>query len=246
MVRKRILLGLALLSGLTTFAKELPKPNSGNRAFVLDLVDVLSESEEIALCNKLKAYYDSTSNEIAIVLDDYLEDEEISMYSLEIAREWNVGHEKRNGVLIYAAMKERKIFIHVGDGLTHRITDGLTGEVIRKVITPNFKSVGYYQGLDQAIDQLILYAAGEYNNDGKRDKNGMPGWVIIVVIILLLVLFTNFGDNSGTTMRGTRHRGPFIGGGFGGFGGGGGSSGGFGGFGGGGGGFSGGGAGGSW
>lgn len=235
-----------LLVAFFGFAKDIPPPNKGNRAFVKDISDVLTEEQEIQLCNKLLAYDDSTSNQIAVLIDESLEGEDAFTYSIKVAREWGVGgKENDNGILIYVATKDRKTFVQVGYGLEHRITDALAGRVVDYVLIPNFKTNGYYVGIDKAIDELILYAAGEYSSAGRGPNNGFPTWLIIVIIIIALIIFSSFGDNSGRTYRNT---GGWIigpgGGGYTGGGGGGFSGGGFGGFGGGG--FGGGGAGGSW
>jgi uncharacterized protein len=248
MVRNILVLFLLITSSLS-WAKDAPEPNKGDRAFVMDLANALSEDQEIALCQKLKAYHDSTSNEFAILIENSLEGEDAFTYSLKAARKWGVGGDEfNNGLLIFVAMKDRKAFIQVGRGLEHRITATYAGRVIDYTITPNFRKTGYYKGLDAAVDDLILFAAGEYKG-GPTPDNGFPMWLIIVIIIIVIIIFSSFGSNNGRTYRnrtGGWIVGPGGGGYIGGGGGGGGgfSGGGFGGFGGGS--FGGGGAGGSW
>lgn len=247
MVRKSLVILFTLVS-ILGWAKTPPNPNTGDRAFVKDLANALTEAQEIELCRKLKAYHDSTSNEFAILIENSLDGEEAFMYSLKAARAWGVGGDEfNNGLLIFVAIKDRKVFIQVGRGLEHKITATYAGRVVDHIIKPNFRNTSYYTGLDQAIDELILFAAGEYLGSSKKPDNGMPLWLIIVLVILVVIIFSSFGNNNGRTYR--NHRGGWImgpgglgGGGGGGFTGGGG--GGFGGFGGGS--FGGGGAGGSW
>ncbi|MFT5723730.1 MAG: hypothetical protein ACI9JN_000847 [Bacteroidia bacterium] len=243
---RNILAFLFIVLGLSVQAKDVPKPNTGKCIYVQDFADALSDQQEDLLCNKLRNYDDSTSNQFAIYLDESLEGEDVFTYSNKAAKEWGVGgDENNNGVLIYVAIKDRKMFIQVGRGLEHRITDAHAGRVVDHVLRPNFREVGYYEGLDKAIDELILYAAGEYKG-GKGPDNGMPLWLIIVLVILAIIVFSSFGSNNGRTYR-SRSGGWIIGPGAGGFTGGGGGfsgGGGFGGFGGGS--FGGGGAGGSW
>lgn len=246
MVRRFTLILLVLWSSFG-LGKNPPNPNKGDRAFVKDLANALTEEQEIALCRKLKAYHDSTSNEFAVLIENSLEGEDAFTYSLKAARHWGIGgDENNNGLLIFVALKDRKVFIQVGRGLEHRITATYAGRVVDHVIKPNFRSTSYYQGIDEAIDELILFAAGEYSGGSKPD-NGFPTWLIIVLIILIIIIFSSFGNNNGRTYRNRTGGwivgpggGGYIGGGGGGFSGGGG----FGGFGGGS--FGGGGAGGSW
>jgi uncharacterized protein len=225
-------------------AKEVPSPNKGDRAFVNDISDILSPSEEVMLISKLKGYFDSTSTQIVILLEPSLQGDPIFDYSIKVAREWGIGEkEKDNGILIFVATADRKTFIQVGDGLEGAIPDMIAGRVVDYVLIPAFKQGKYFEGIDRAIDELILYASGEHT-DPRAPKNGLPTWLIIVVIIIIIIIFSSFGNNMNRTYRsGTPYLGGYIGGSS--FGGGGGfGGGGFGGFGGGG--FSGGGAGGSW
>lgn len=251
MGKSRFLLVLMLLFSTILFAKDVPKVLSGDRAFLLDASGILSGQQKEAIQSKLKAYFDSTSTQIAVLIEPSLEGEDLFEYSFKVAREWGIGEkDKDNGILIYIATADRKTYIQIGDGLEGAIPDMAAGRVIDYVMLPAFKSGDYYKGIDQAIDELILYASGEHTNTG-RPKNGFPSWLIVIIIIILLIIFTSFGSNMHKTYgdyRPNLGRGPYLGGGWlgggssGGFGGGGG--GGFGGFGGGG--FSGGGAGGSW
>jgi len=244
MVRK-VLIILFLALPLAVIGKEIPQPNSGNRAFVLDRSDFLTETQEVALCDKLKAYFDSTSNQIAILLEPSLEGEDLFDYTHRVAREWGIGEkDKNNGILIYVATADRKVQIQVGYGLEGAVPDVYAKRVIDKLMLPEFRKGDYYTGLDQAVNRIIEYAEGEYTNDG-RDKEGIPPWLVIVLVILFLAIVISLGGGSkGMTYAGGRRyigrSGPWVGGG-GGFSGGGGGFGGFGG-----GSFGGGGASGSW
>lgn len=244
MVRKALIFLLIALP-IVGFAKEIPEPNAGNRAFVLDRSEFLTESQEIALCNKLKLFFDSTSNQIAILLEPSLEGEDLFDYSFRVSRAWGLGEkDKNNGILIYVATSDRKVQIQVGYGLEGAVPDAYAKRIIDQILLPEFRKGDYYAGLDQATDRLIEYAMGEYSNDG-REKDGIPPWLVIVLVILFLGIVISLGGGSkGVTYTGSRpylgRGGPWIGGGGGGFSGGGG----FGGFGGGS--FGGGGASGSW
>ena len=182
-----------------------------------------------------------------------MEGDDIFDYSYRLAEKWGIGQgNKNNGILIYAAIRDRKVFIQNGRGVEGAFTDVSAGRIIRNVIAPNFKNKQYGKGLNEATDAIIAHLEGEFVNDSPQgNEEGIPLWVIILVIVLLLMLFRS-GGNDGKTYDydrpGSRRSRPPIwigGGGFGGSSGGGFSGGGFGGgFGGGS--FGGGGAGGSW
>ena len=257
-----LLPALCFISFLAS-AQDIPaRPNPPK--LVNDFAGVLSPDEEQRLERQLVAYDDSTSNQVAVILVKTLNDYPIEEYSLKVLRGWGIGNAKtNNGVLILAAIDDRKIRIEVGYGLEGAIPDITANHIIDNDIKPNFRSGDYYDGLSQAANSIIKAAAGEYkapdNYRKKKGGGGFPIGLIVVIIIIVVVIFggRNRGGGGGMmSRRGSGWLGPFIlgnmlgGSGSGGFGGGGGWSGGggggggFGGFGGGGGG--GGGASGSW
>ena len=259
-----LLPALCFISFLAS-AQDIPaRPNPPK--LVNDFAGVLSADEEQRLEQQLVAYDDSTSNQVAVLLVKTLNDYPIEEYSLKVLRGWGIGNAKtNNGVLIVAAIDDRKIRIEVGYGLEGAIPDITANHIIDNDIKPNFRSGDYYDGLSQAANSIIKAAAGEYKAPADyRKRKGGGGFPIglIVFIIIVVVIFggRNRGGGGGMmSRRGSGWLGPFIlgnmlgrssggfgGGGFGGGGGGwsGGGGGGFGGFGGGSGG--GGGASGSW
>ncbi len=249
-LRKGIYAKLVLAFGflflsVISFAKEIPAKS--NR-LVNDYANVLSASEESALETKLRGYYDTTSTQIAVVLENSLEGDDLFDYCQRLASAWGIGEKgKNNGVLLYVAIGDRKARIHTGYGMEATITDAMSTRIRTEQMNPAFKAGNYYQGLDDASTTIMQLASGEFVND-KEDKplqKGPSAFVIIIIIIILIILFSRGGGGRGNRSRGG-FGGPIFWGGTFGSGGfsGGSSGGGFGGFGGGG--FGGGGSGGSW
>jgi len=264
---KRFLLIITLLFSVCAFAqidKVIPaKPNP--QRLVNDLAKVLTPDQKDELERKLVAYDDSTSNQIAVVTISTTGDYDISEVALGILRKWGVGGTRNNGIVVLAAIDDRKVWIATGYGLEGAVPDITAKTIVDNDILPNFRQENYYRGFDAGTNSIIKAAAGEYKApDGYRNRGTgkSPGFSkIIVGIIILFVILSMFGGGGNRgggymSRRGSSWLGPFIrgnmmgrgsSGGFGGgFGGGGfgGGGGGFGGFGGGSGG--GGGAGGSW
>ncbi len=236
---------LFIFAGVSSsVAKDFPAKS--NR-LVNDYAQVLSAEESNALEQKLEAYNDSTSTQIAIVIERTLDGEDLFDYSQKLAEAWGIGQKgKNNGLLIYVAVNDRKTQIQVGYGLEGAIPDGLTGQVRREILNPAFKAGNFYEGFDEATTVLMKAAAGEYTADD-NPKGGKPSTlaIIFIIIIIVIVLFSRGGGGRNNRNRGGFGGPVFWGGTFGsgGFSGGGGG-GGFGGFGGGS--FGGGGSGGSW
>jgi uncharacterized protein len=226
---------------------------------VNDLAHMLTAEQVQALENKLVAYNDSTSSQIAVVTVNSLEGYDIAEYALALGRKWQVGgKEFNNGIVLLVAKEDRKARIEVGPGLEGPIPDVTAKSIIDNELTPNFKEGNYYRGLDEATDAIIKAAAGEYKKAAKKGSKGSPfGFLGILVFIILMIFIGRKGGRGGGGMASRRGfgdvgtawiLGSLLGGGRGGgggwSGGGGGGGGGFGGFGGGS--FGGGGASGSW
>ncbi|MCB0517848.1 MAG: TPM domain-containing protein [Lewinellaceae bacterium] len=249
---KNIALLLVLLLPLLAIGKEIPpKPNPPR--LVNDFAGILTSGEKAALEQKLVAYDDSTSTQIAIVIEQSLDGDDIFDYSYRLAEAWGIGREgKNNGILIYIAIGDRKLRIQTGYGAEGFLPDALARRIIDQTIAPAFRQQAYYQGLDRAADVIMKLASGEYTND---DVGGQPGFpveaIVFIIIFIIIIILISRGGGGGGYRRNGRYDsgggwiifgpggGDWGGGGGGGFGGGG-----FGGFGGGG--FGGGGAGGSW
>lgn len=254
-----LLLSVALVSALE--AKEPPRRPVPPR-LVNDFAGMLSAAEAAALEAKLVAYNDSTSTQIAIVIEPTIEGEDIFDYSLRLASAWGVGQKgKDNGILLFIAAQDRQLYIQTGYGAEGFLPDALAKRIIENVIKPAFRQGQYYAGLNEAVTVIMKLGAGEYSAEQVGGKStGMPWGTIIFFIFLFIIMSSIFNktnrrnddDEDGGYGRGGRYdMNPRPGGGWvifpGGGGGGsgwGGGGGGFGGFGGGG--FGGGGAGGSW
>lgn len=244
MTKKIISLFLVSWICLSAFAKEIPaKPNPPR--LVNDYVNVLDAGQQEALEAKLKAYSDSTSTQIAIVIEQSLEGDDDFDYSQRLAEGWQIGMAgKNNGLLIYVAIGDRKIRIQNGYGLEATITDAFSRRLIEEVIKPNFKQQAYYEGLDQATTFIIQKASGEFVNDDFGNGSGEDSFIPYLIIISFIIVMFFLSSRGGKGGRGLHHGpSPFMGT-FGSSGYSGGSSSSFGGFGGGS--FGGGGAGGSW
>lgn len=230
---------ILLIAGWKVQAQNIPPRPNPPRA-VNDFAGVLLGNESDMLEQKLRAYNDSTSSQIVIVTMKTIGDYETSEVAIKILREWGIGAKgKNNGIVILAAIDDRKVRIETGYGMEGVIPDAIANRIIDEAIEPNFKKEQYYRGFDEATDKLIAAAAGEYKADPKKQgssnsKNALFMGIFVIIIILLVMRNRGGGGGSGTTIS-RRGSGGWIGpigglGGFGGgFGGGGGDSGGWGG-----------------
>lgn len=180
----------------TALAKEVPpRPNT----LVNDFAAVLAPEQAFALEQKLRAYADSTSTQIAILIERSLEDDEVFEYSFRVAEAWGIGNrEKDNGILFYVAVDDRKMFVHTGMGVQEYLTDNVTKRILDQVVRPAFRNGDYYGGIDRATSIFMDLGSGRYVNDAPRSNDSTIGRFIIIILIIGVV-FTLFGfiGNSG-------------------------------------------------
>ena len=246
------------------FAQSFPEKSN---KLVTDQTNTLSAAQIAQLEQKLVAFDDSSSTQIAVVIIKSLEGYDVADYTQRLAESWGVGGDKNNnGVMLLISLGDRKVSIQTGYGVEGTLPDAIARRIIENEITPNFRSGNYYAGISQGTDAIISYTKGEYKNDapkqGKKSRGSMIPFIVIFIIIILMAIKKGGGRGGSQVIGGRGSASPFWwmllgsqlgrgsggGGGFGGFsGGGGGFGGGGGGFGGfGGGSFGGGGASGSW
>ncbi|MES2430734.1 MAG: TPM domain-containing protein [Bacteroidota bacterium] len=227
---------------------------------VNDALALLTHDQQLALEQKLVAFDQRTSTQIAIVTTNDIAGMDVGDYAVELGRKWGVGNKNFNNgvvVVIYRSQDntKRKVFIASGEGLEGVLPDYTGSEIVNNEMIPFLKGGDYYQALNNGTDAIIKATEGKYKApEGYGKKKGLSFGKIILIIILVIVFLSigSKGGGGGSYMSRRGHRGfngPVIwfpgsgssGSSGGGFGGGGGGFGGFGG-----GSFGGGGAGGDW
>jgi uncharacterized protein len=172
---------------------EIPKL----KMWATDLSGTLRQSELRDLNNRLKAYQDSTSNQLLVLMISSLEDYPIEMLAEETATKNKIGTQKiDNGILLLIAKDDRELRIEVGYGLEGAVPDAIASSIIRNVIRPRFRDDNYYLGINDGISAIIKAIGGEYKAEDAADDDG--GFPFIILIIIIIVVFS--------LMRG----GPFI------------------------------------
>jgi len=169
---------------------------------VTDVAGVLSPEQKQALENKLVAIDDSSSNQIAVVIIPSLDGYPKEEYANKLLRDWGIGGKKNNGILLLISINDRQIWIEVGYGLEGAIPDITALNIIDNDIKPAFKAGNYYEGIDQATDNIAKAAIGEYKvAKAKKSKSKGSGAFLIILIIIFLVLRNGRGGGGSNIGR---------------------------------------------
>ena len=166
---------------------------------VHDDAHVLSPSALDQLERQLKAYEDSTSNQLAILIIPSLDGDLLEQYSLRVAESWRLGQaDKDNGALLLVVVNDRKMRIETGQGLEGVLTDAVCSRIIRNEVAPPFRQGNYDEGITAGINAMIKAIGGEYtadddDGDGNADLTWKEKIFIGLFIFVVLGIFTVIG-----------------------------------------------------
>jgi uncharacterized protein len=225
-----------------------PKPDR----YFNDYAGVVSQSAALRFNEELAQFERETSDQVVVAIFPKMQSEsDIADYTQRVAQAWGVGQkERRNGVVLFVFVQDRKMFIQVGYGLEGALPDITAFDITEYRIKPHFRTGDYEGGIATGIDSIFKAIRGEYKGSGRtvaeqhRRGGGAPNFLFFTIFVIALIVISRVLRRLGGYGYSSRRGGPIffpVGGGGGGW-----SSGGGGGFSGGGGSFGGGGAGSNW
>ncbi len=230
-----------------------PKPDR----YFNDYAGVVSKSTALRFNEDLARFERETSDQVVVAIFPKMQsDSDIADYTQRVAQAWGVGQkERRNGVVLFVFVQDRKMFIQVGYGLEGALPDITAFDITEYKMKPRFRSGDYEGGIATGIESIFKAIRGEYKGSGNtvaerhRRGGGAPSFLFFIIFLIALIVISRIVRRLGGYGYSSRGGGPIFfpgGGGGGGWSSGGGGGGGFSGFSGGGGSFGGGGAGSSW
>jgi uncharacterized protein len=206
---KDSILFLFLLATTVSLAQFSIPEKPSVQTSVYDYIDLLPDSQETALKQKLIRYSDSTSTQIVIAIISTTEGENINYLGAQWGQKWGIGQaDKDNGILILLAKADRRIAINTGYGVESSLTDALSKRIIESVIIPEFKGGDYYAGLDKGADAIFQVLNGEFE-EGRTFGQGngkipVKVFLFIIIFIVILIILSRRKGNGGRGPGGRR------------------------------------------
>ncbi len=137
---------LSLLLIVTAPAKAYNFPSY--RGYVNDFAGVMDPKAISELNSVISLFNRQTGIQIAVVTVKDTGGMGIDEYANLLFQHWGVGVKGLdNGIMLIAAMKEKKARIEVGYGLEPGFTDAQSGFILRRYMFPAFKAGKFSQGL---------------------------------------------------------------------------------------------------
>jgi len=229
----------------TAGAEKFPAPVGAVNDFA-NLISPQYRQEMTALAREI---LEKTGTSVVVVTLPTVGDNDPREYANRLYQAWGIGKKGEDkGVLIFLALKERRIRIETGYGVEGILPDGLAGEILDRDVTPYLRKGDYGRGLLNAMVSVSRVIAADAKvsiggqagardsakpaprKKGMRLTSGLTGFLLFVLVAVLLLgtrqgrelLPFILGMIIGGMGRGGGSGGGFdgFGGGFGGFGGG--------------------------
>ena len=183
-----------------------PKPDR----YFNDYADVVSKTAGLRFNEELAQFERETSDQVVVAIFPKMQsDSDIADYTQRVAQAWGVGQkERRNGVVLFVFVQDRKMFIQVGYGLEGALPDITAFDITEYRMKPLFRNGDYEGGLATGIDLICKAIRGEYKGSGKtvaeHGKAGAPSFLFFIIFIIVLLVissvmrrFGGYGYSSG-------------------------------------------------
>ena len=144
---------LSLGGGAALAQPEFPERGT---APVLDLANVIDDTDEALLTERLDAFEEANQRQFVVVTVPSLDGYDIADYGYQLGRAWGLGDaENDDGIILLVAPNERKVRIGTGHGIVDTYTDAWAAGVIEQTLLPQFRAANYGRGLEGAVDMII-------------------------------------------------------------------------------------------
>ncbi|KAF0216270.1 MAG: hypothetical protein FD174_3724 [Geobacteraceae bacterium] len=163
------------------------------RAHINDYAGMLSPGVAQELEQRLTDFELSDSTQIVVLTIPTLAGENLEEFSIKVAESWRIGQKGvDNGVILLIAREERRVRIEVGRGLEGKLTDLVSGRIIRGEIAPRFKAGDIDGGVIAGVAAVMAVVKGEYTaapRDLRHGKKSAPPIFTLAIFLLVACVF---------------------------------------------------------
>lgn len=158
---------------------------------VNDYAGIVSDMAERQLELALAELEQTDSTQIVVLTISSLEGDSLEDFSMRLAEAWQIGQkENDNGAILIVSKQDRKVRIEVGYGLEGKLTDLMSGRIIRNVIVPQFKTGDFDTGILQGVAAMIGTVQGLYTDEsgpqGTRTRTSSPGLFSLFALLFIV------------------------------------------------------------
>jgi uncharacterized protein len=171
-----------------------PKPDR----YFNDYAGIVSKEAADRFNEQLAQFERETSDQVVVAVFPKMQsDSDIADYTQRVAQAWGVGQkDRRNGVVLFVFIQDRKMFIQVGYGLEGALPDITAFDITEYHIKPLLRNGNYAGGLATGIDLICKAIRGEYKGSGKtvaeqrRNSGGVSGLLPFLIFLVVLIILS--------------------------------------------------------
>lgn len=181
--------GSAQMTEEELIVESIPFPS-----FVSDNTDVFTTDEELDLLKEIEEIRKTTTLEFAVCTVETIGQQSLHQVATTALEMWEIGKQRRNGVLFLLVTGERRVYIATGEGLRKYLKDDQVRLTLEMQVVPKLRDGNYFQGVQAGMNAIVNDLDG--TPIAKRSSfftlsrifKAMP--LLIVLLTILLVLFT--------------------------------------------------------
>lgn len=171
---------------------------------VNDYASMLSPETAQKLDATLSVIEKSDSTQIVVLTIPSLEGEVIEEFSIKVAEAWKIGQKNLdNGAILLVSKNDRKLRIEAGRGLEGKLTDLISGRIIRSEIIPKFKEGDFNGGIEAGINAIVSVVRGEYKasetDTGRKESGKNPIFTLLIFLFVITAALSGISKILGGT-----------------------------------------------
>ncbi len=151
-----LILSIVLFGLTSAFAQTQVLPPTP-KLYFNDYAEVTSTVTQHILNERLAKFDKDTTNQVVVAIFPQMTSTlDERTYTLQLANSWGVGQrDKANGVVLFVFVKEKRMRIQVGKGLTSTLTDELSNKIVDQDMKPHMARGDFNGGLTVGVDAIL-------------------------------------------------------------------------------------------
>jgi uncharacterized protein len=168
-------------------AAEVP-PLTGR---INDLAGIVSPETESRMDSSLAELERTDSTQVVVLTMKSIDGAPIEEFGIKVAEAWKIGRKGLdNGVILIVALEERTVRIEVGRGLEGKLTDLMSGRIIRNEIVPRFKDGDFDGDILAGVNAIVSVIKGEYAAPAeqateRKSRGDSPVFMVLVAFFVI-------------------------------------------------------------
>jgi uncharacterized membrane protein len=141
-------------------------------------VNYFSEEEKQLVTHAIEKAEHQTSGEVRVFIESHCKPANPVLRAKEVFQQLKMfATAERNGVLVYVAMKDKKLAVYGDEGIHTKVGDAFWETEVAKMLQ-HFNKTNYAEGIAGIIHEIGVALATHFPYDEKGDTNELPDDIV--------------------------------------------------------------------